>query len=337
MSKPRATIRDVARRAEVSVSTASNALNNKSEVAEETRRRVFSAARDLHWTPNALIRSLQSGRTNTIGVRTWSLATDPAHGITLSFLKGVCDQIALSGHDVLLYSNFGGENGVRADAFLDGRVDGVIVVPHGMTGDEMDRLAESHLPSVLVYSDYLAGRAGTVTIDNAAGIDAAVAHLIALGHRRIAFSAPLTTFDFRERRAAYQRGLEKRGLAFDPALVLVLDQYGSKLAPLCAEMLALPQQPTALIAGDDTLALRWRDALSANQKHVPHDFSLIGFDDSPNALTAPGLTTVRQPAEEVGRTAALFLERLIGGAAPDQCQAQLPVTLIVRGTTGPPA
>jgi len=229
MSNRWTTLRDVAKRAEVSVSTASKAFNNKSQVAPQTRQRVLQAAADLHFTPNALIRSLQRGKTNTVGVFTWPVRVHPARHITMHLLQGIADGIAETRHDLLLYSHFPGRaEQVPVTTFLDGRIDGVILGPHALSAEGLESLAAAGLPTVVLYHEPVPETMGMVGIDNVAGVLATVDHLVDLGHRRIAFYAPLSSFDFRKRLEGYRQGLEWRGIPPDPALCVVAEHSHPK-------------------------------------------------------------------------------------------------------------
>lgn len=329
-------LRDVAERAGVSVATASKALNDKAQVAPETRRRVREAADALHFMPNALVRSLQQGRTHTVGVCTWAIKSDSVQDITQSLLAGVAAGVASTGLDLLLYSL---EPAVRraltAASFRDGRVDGAILGPTVLSTSSLMGLAETGLPTVVIYRRDVPDSIGSVCIDNAAGVNAAVKHLVALGHRRIAFCGPQTTPDMRERFAAYRQGMKQYQLPWDTQLAVLSDDWHIDPSAACDLLLALPDPPTALLAGDDYIAFGCWKALAARGINVPYDMSILGFDDC-TAAAAAGLTTVRQPAEKVGRLAGQFIGNLIGGAPAAKCQSQLPVELIVRTSTAPP-
>lgn len=331
-----ATIRDVAHRAGVSVGTASKAFNNKGKLAAETRRRVLEAAAELNFAPNALIRSLQRGRTYTIGVLTWDVRTDPSRDITMHLLKGMTEGIADAHCDTLLYSLLEDRPAERmAATLLDGRADGIIVAPGLLPQAGWNGLATSGIPMVAVYRRDVSETIGYVGVDNQTGILAAVDHLRGLGHRRIAFYASYPTFDFVERGEAYRLGLERNGLPFDPA-IFTLDPATTPTA-FCNTLLSLSERPTAVIAGDDADTINLMEVLRARGLRVPEDISLIGFDDAAAAVVPPGLTTIRQPAREVGRTAARFVNALIQGASAAECRTVLPVEFIVRGTTCPPS
>ena len=338
MAQRRATISDIALRAGVSVGTVSNVFNGKGRFAEDTRDRVLKAARDLHFTPNALIRSLQSGRTHTIGVFTWAVPFNTSRDISLLLLKGIMDGVTVADCDTLLYSRHPHEDEVTASFFLDRRVDGLILGPGGLSADGLQALAKAKLPTVAMYQGDVPDGIGAVNIDNVAGVTAAIQHLAALGHHRIAFYSSLHTFDFSERLRGYHAGLEQAGLPYDAALHVTSNTmlYREGMDEICDYLLALPCPPTAIIACDDSAAFALLEVLTGRGLNVPSDMSVIGFDDAPAASSSPGLTTIRQSAEQVGRLAAEFVQRILCGEPVSTCRRTLPVEFIVRHTTAPP-
>lgn len=333
-------ISDVARQAGVSISTVSKALNNTGRLSTETRARVLAAAADLHFRPNALIRSLQGGRTHAVGVFTWEFREDASRDITMHLARGMAEGIASAGYDMLVFSHFAGRTPDRAAAtLLDGRIDGLIVGPGQLDATGLAAVAQSGLPLVVVYQRAeVPENVGWVAIANAAGVTAAVRHLIDLGHRRIAFHAPLHSADFGERAAAYHDALLTHGIPPDPALRVTPDSSGTlSVGDACDRLLRLADPPTAILAGDDHRALLWIEELRRRGIAVPDEMSVIGFDDAVAAAHfAPGLTTIRQPAADVGRRAAGFVTALIDGASAGECRTVLPVEFIPRGTTAPP-
>lgn len=331
------TIRDVAAHAGVSVGTASKALNNQGRLSLETRAAVARAAEKLHFAPNALIRSLQCGKTGAVGVLTWSVRADGHYSIRLPLLEGISLGLSKVQSDLLLYSHYEGRNEVHATAtqFLDGRIDGVILSPY-LSIEVLESLALAGLPTVALYREPVPDKIGFVGIDNRSGMHQAVAHLVALGHRRIAFYAAKTSFDLLERRKGYEEALEHFGLPLDPSLCKAPEHYVAQVPQDAAALLALKNPPTALIAADDHVALTWASELRARGLKLPEQMSLVGFDDAPGVSAAPGLTTIRQPAVSVGETAAFFVDQMIHGTPAEECRRVLPVELIVRGTTGPP-
>jgi LacI family transcriptional regulator len=331
----RATISDLARAAAVSVGTASNVLNGKGRHAETTRLRVIEAARNLQFVPNALIRSLQTGTTNAVGVFTWRLERGDWHDVTFDVLRGISRGLAEHGMDVLLYAAHPHEHNVEATYFLDGRVDAVVLAPGGLDREGIEAVAGAGVPVVALYQSDVPERVASVCIDNRMGVFDAMAHLVALGHRRIAFIGPTYTEDFRERRDAYGAGLARHGLRFDPDMCSA-EGLGTPdtVGPELARLLSLGRAPTALLCANDGYALAVLELLRQREVAVPNSVSVVGFDGSAQALTV-GLSTVRQPAEEVGAQAAQYARALVGGATLTECRTTLPVTYVAARTTAP--
>ncbi|MCW3054484.1 MAG: transcriptional regulator, LacI family [Chthonomonadales bacterium] len=331
------TIRDVALLAGVAVGTASKAFNRKGTLSTETRKRVLEAAASLHYVPNALIRSLQQRRTYTIGVLTWKIRASAARDITLDLLKGISEGVTEGECDTLLYSRRPERMAnITAATFLDGRIDGLIMGTNELDQSQLQALVESTLPVVVLYQRDVPQGLGWVDVDNRTGIASAVDHLIALGHRRIAFYAPFFTFNYSEREHGYRQALQRHGISPDPALCFIGTRQAPHAGEACKVLLTLPDPPTALIAGDDAAAFECIAALEERGAHVPEAISVIGFDDVADAATSPGLTTIHHPAEQVGYTAARFVEQIIQGAAPEDCRSIQPVQLVVRNSTAPP-
>ncbi len=330
------TIADVARAAGVSVGTASNVLNGKGRHADATRARVIQAAARVHFAPNALIRSLQTGTTNTIGVFTWRVYLGAWHDMTLDLLRGISKGLAETSRDMLLYARHPHEGNVDPAYFLDGRVDAVILAPGGLAPSELNVLAQSSLPIVTLYQSSIPSSVASVRIDNRSGIRAAVDHLVRLGHRRIVFLSPDYSDDFCERRDEYLNSLDRHGLEPKPEWApLASLGRDADVEPSIARIASMSERPTALVCGNDGVAIAALDALRAHRLRVPGLMSVTGFDDSAASRNAD-LTTVRQPAEEVGMQAARYVEELLSGKTGDQCRSLLPVKFIVRGTTAPP-
>ncbi len=333
MSSGRAKLKDVAGKAGVSLSTASKALNNSQDVAEETRLRIRKIAKDLHFAPNALIRSLQRGTSNTIGICTWAVSVVPAtHSIAYNLLKGIADEVTESRQDLLLYSDFLGKRDEDlVHVFMDGRVDGVIVGPHVLNQYGLEELVRAGIPAVVLYNENAPAKMSKVTIDNRSGILAVMRHLYDLGHTRIAFTAPQNTFDYQARYSAYLYSMSVLGIQTPPAFHIGEESTPATINRVLDEW-AQTEMPTAIVAGDDSIAMKWIDALTKRGLNVPEDISITGFDDAPGAASSPGLTTIRQDAEAVGRHAVMFVNAILLSTDPQPQHIMLPVELVVRNS-----
>lgn len=351
--KQRTTIRDVAERAGVSPATVSNHLNGKGRLGAETRERIRVAMDELHFTPNGLIKALQRRRTHVLGLLIGgmeALQQHPEQSITLPLLSGIYDAADAAAHDILLYTGWPSrpERSTGRD-FLDGRVDGLLWLAPNIDSPALARMAAAGLPVVAMLTRRVPEHVAYIDAENVAGARALVEHLIAQGHRRIAFAGPQHASNFVDRYRGYREALAAAGIAEDPALVATGNELrqGSPLelrfgnpalyAALLDRWLALPEPPTAIFVCTDTWAARVAEAAAARGLTIPGDLALAGFDDAPLASAlCGGLTTVRQPFAEVGRAAVEQMLCLVEGAAPAECSRTLPTQLVVRASTAAP-
>jgi LacI family transcriptional regulator len=324
------TIRDVARAAKVSVATVSRALNGHDNVTEEVRRRVLAVAHELRYSPHHAARSLSSRRTHTIGV-----VLPDLHGEFFSELMRGIDQVARERGLHLLVSSYHGHPEEQASALraMRGRVDGLLVMsPHA--GD-LDFLSENlaALPAVLINSQPTDGEQIALGIDNYGGARTLVEHLIATGHRRIAFIAgPENNFDAHERLRGFRDAMRAIGQA-DPWVVP--GDFGEASGHAAGRsLLVAKERPEAVFAANDMMALGCLFAFSQAGVRVPKEIALAGFDDIPLArYVVPSLTTMRVNIAELGAHAMRMLLDLRDGGDPGDRPAPMVPELIVREST----
>lgn len=327
------TIKDVARVAQVSVATVSRALNGHGNVAEEVRRRVLAAANELRYTPHAAARSLSSRRTQTLGV-----VLPDLHGEFFSELVRGIDQVAREHRLHLLVSSYHGhpeEQGAALRA-MRGRVDGLLVMSPFVAapGPLAEELAPT-LPTVLINTQHATAGVISLGVDNYGGAVAMVEHLVASGHRRIAFIAgPSDNFDAHERLRGYRDALN-RLLPDAEEWVLPgdFDEASGHQAGL--EILGAQQRPDAVFAANDMMALGCLFVFAQGGVDVPGEIALAGFDDIPLArYVHPTLTTMRVNIAELGaRAASLLLTQIAGEAHADEGREALRPELIVRASS----
>jgi len=324
---------DVAREAGVSVATVSKVINGRYGVASETSARVLQVVHDLGYESSLVARSLRSHRTGVIGILVAGFEPFSAE-----ILKGVGTALRGSPYEVLVYAGGYDREGEgwerRSLSRLSGTlIDGAVLVTPSIVE------VEAGIPLVTI--DPHAGPAGlpSVQSDNFEGAVTATRYLLELGHRRIAFLAGRA--DLRSsvlRRDGYEHALAEAGVPVDPDLVRDGEYLRDVARERARELLCRHDRPTAVFAANDLSALGTLDLARELGLHVPGDQSILGFDDIPEAAQAePPLTTVRQPLQELGRTAIDLLVELLEGRTPDRPNVTLPTVLVRRDTTAPPA
>ena len=325
---PEATIRDVARRAQLSVATVSRALNGFDNVSEQAKERVAEAVRDLGYVPHAGARSLSLARTNAIGV-----VLPDLHGEFFSEIVRGMDREASRRGYLLLLSNLHGstEQATLALRAMHGRVDGLIVMAPTLTADDLAAALPSRLPSVLINTRDLGAERPSIHLDNTAGVVAVVDHLAALGRRRIVHIAgPAGNIDADERASAFRNACADRGLNCE----ILRGDFGQASGERgVAQLIESGHKFDAIFAGNDNMAIGSLQALQSAGIWVPTDVAVAGFDDIPLASHL-GLTTVRVRIAELGERA---LARLLSSMSkPDGGGEELHAPeLVVRNTTGP--
>ncbi len=331
-----ASINDVARAAGVSASTVSRALRGRAGVSEEVRDRIVEVAANLGYTASRSASSLASGRTFTIGVVVpyvgrWFFGT---------VLDAAEHVFSAAGYDVLLYNLGSPETRKRFFTKLPvrKRVDAVLSL---LIPDEEETAALLSL-GVPLATTVGAARPGfsVVGIDDRAGTEMAVRHLVNLGHRRIGMiegaSEPLHWTTPIERRQGYLDVLAEAGIVHDPALEADGEYTVAGGERAMTRLLAAARPPTAVFAQSDEMAMGALRALRRHRLKVPDDVSVVGFDDHELAEVV-GLTTVAQPVAGQGAEAArLLLRQLDEPAAELPEQVRMPIRLVLRETTAPP-
>jgi DNA-binding LacI/PurR family transcriptional regulator len=327
---------DVARLAGVSHQTVSRVINDLPNVRPETRSRVLEAIESLGYRPNNAARALATSRSATVGVVT---SNSDLWGPS-SALLGVEHAARAAGYFVSVASLGPGHAVAEAlSHFGEQYVEGVIVIaPEAALVHVADPIV-THTPVVMVGPSSSATEGVRVTsVDQELGATRAVRHLIGLGHRRIAHVAgPQEWFDASARAGAWRREVTGLGL---PAPMLLGDwtaHSGYHAGTLIREQIHArdPEAPTAVFVANDLMALGLVKALSDGGLHVPHDVSVVGFDDMPGAdYFGPGLTTVRQDFHALGRQC---IDTLLAGIRGDDEQpAPLQPELVLRESTAAP-
>ena len=330
---PRAvTLADIAREAGTSASTASRALSGRGYVSADARERLVAAAERLGYVPNASARTLKQKRSRVVGV----VVSDLRNQFYARLAAGIEQTLRAADYQMVLLSdnNENGEELAGARAFLAMRAPGVILTP---VGQDAASLLSRHGVAVVEVDRRLATIAcDAVVIDNERGAREATEHLLGLGHRRVALLVVATEWTTDAGRIrGYRAALRDAGIAVDERLILRIEAQApdaeERIAALFDEL-----EPTAVFAANNLLAEQaWR-VLRRRGLALPGDVSLVAFDDMPwMSMVDPGITTVAQPTDELGREAARLLVRRVEDPLCEPTEACLEPTLVVRGSTGP--
>ncbi len=330
-----ATIRDVAERAGVSTATVSRALNDRGYCSGAVRERVRAAAEALGYVPNAMARGLKTRQSRLIGL----LAPDPAEPAFCVVAQEVERVAAERGFQVLL--GIGRGDPAREEASLDQmlarNVDGLLIAPAGAPDAPVRRAVAAGIAAVVIADALGEPVVDAVRADNVGGSRQLAAHLLGLGHRRIALvNGRATSTAGREREQGFREAHAEAGAPIDESLIRHGGWETDDAAGLVAALLREPARPTAIVAASAPLAVGAMRALRAAGCRVPEDVALTSFDDVPLAAEFdPFLTTVVPPTATIGRLAAtMLLDRIAGDVVSSPREIVVPVTIEVRRSCG---
>ena len=334
MNDPAVTLADVAREAGTSASTASRALSGRGYVAPEVRKRLLAVADRLGYVPNLSARTLKQRTSRVVGV----VVSELGNQFYAALAAGVEQTLREASYQMLLL----GDNsdaaqeltGVRT--FISMRAPGVIMTP--ASNSAADLLVARGLPVVEVDRRLATSSCDAVVIDNERGAHDVVSHLIELGHTRIALLMARTTWTTDAGRLdGYRAAHTAAGLRVDRKLVVKIATHATDVRARIDALLD-EERPTAIFAANNLLAEQaWR-VLRERTLSIPGDISLVAFDDVPwMGMVQPGITAVDQPTFEMGRRAALLLLRRLDDPSCGRTIEVLEPSLVVRGSSGPPA
>lgn len=331
-----ATLRDVARTAEVSLSTASRYFRENGYVSADARERIRAAAQALRYRPNGVARSLRHQRTLTLAL----VVPEIENPFYTTVSRGVEDVASAANYAVMLCNTDEREDKQLwyLNALLERKIDGVLLVPCGQAAvDHCAHLDAAGVPFVLIDRKVPGTVADTVVGDNLQGARDLTRHLLALGHRRIALIGG-NPFDSvsQERSAGYQAALVEAGIEPDPQLLCEGHWDLDTGRQFTRELLSLDRPATALLCTNNVIAVGALLALRELGRRVPEDVALVCHDDIELAsLMDPFLTVAVQPAYDMGKRAtAILLNRLTGKLDPAPIHDMLPTQLIVRRSSG---
>jgi DNA-binding LacI/PurR family transcriptional regulator len=335
LTMPSATIRDVAKLANVSTATVSRVLNSIGPVTEETRQKVLGACAALNYSPNPIAQRLSLGRTHMIAV-VLPYLTLPS---IVERLRGVQYALDESEYDLIPFSVGSPE---KRDSRLKelsrrSRVDGLLMISVPPTEAQAETILSEGIPTVLI--DAYQPNLHRLIIDDIDGGYLATKHLIELGHQKIAIISdyidnPLGFSSTSDRHKGYRKALEEAGIPFKPVYQKQGEHSRDIARQLAIELLKIPDPPTAIFATSDTQAIGVLDAAHRIGIRVPQSLSVVGYDDIRDAEYVD-LTTVNQPLFEAGEQGAETLLEILKTPLDTPLEIQLPIHLTIRGTTAP--
>jgi LacI family transcriptional regulator len=329
-----ATMEDVARVAGVSTTTVSHVLNGTRPVSERTTARVMAAIDETGYSQNTIARALARARTQSLGLAISGLANPYFTDLIASV-----EQAATRARHTLLLGDTHDDPEHELEivrALVERRVDGLLLAPSaGAPEHALKYLATQSLPVVLLdrFVDASLDQIGSENVEPTAQL---VDHLASCGHRRIGMivgSPHLSTT--LERLAGYELGLERNGLAYEPALVESGESRRAEAGDATRRLLALPEPPTGLISGNNAMTIGVLEALKDRGMTVPDDIALVAFDDFEWAeFFSPRLTVIAQPTAELGEQAVELLLSRLEDPTLEPRTIRLPATFVHRDSCG---
>jgi len=326
------TIKDVAREANVSVATVSRVLNDSGPVSDETKKLIREVAGRMRYVPHSGARSLITSKTETIGV----LLPDLYGEFFSEVIRGMDDTAQKNGFHLLISRAYADRHGIEtAMKAMRGRVDGVVAMSPDLDENSLLNLP-STIPVVLLCSVPRGYEIDSLTIQNSRGAREMVAHLVGLGHRRIAIiKGAARNYDAAERLRGYRTALKDAGIAPDPALERDGDFTEAAGYSAVVELLELADRPTAIFAANDSMAIGALSALRESGVDVPGDMAVAGFDDIPLArYMDPPLSSVHVPICELGaRAVELLLHGITHKNDHQRRRERVSTELVIRRST----
>ncbi len=334
------TIYDVAKKAGVGIGTVSRVLNNSPKVSEATRKCVLAAVESLDYVPNPFARRLSTGKALSLAV----IAPFFTRYSSVERLRGVEAVIAETEYDLIVYNV---ETPAKRDQHFHQlaqrarNVDGLLIISFAPADEDVQRFQAAGIPTVLVDAKH--ANLSHVVTDDVMGGYMATKHLIDLGHRRIAFVGDVypNPFNFTssyERSLGYRKALKEAGIRPRREYVMAGEHGRDEAREMAYQLLDLNKPPTAVVAASDIQAVGILEAARERKVKVPQALSVVGYDDIEIAEYLQ-LTTINQSLFESGWRGAQMLFYVMGdngNVSEPRCKF-LPIRLVERGTTAPPA
>ena len=328
-------MRDVAKLANVSVTTISRVIRNNPHVSPQTREKVLRAVKKLNYYVNEGARSIIKKQTKTVGLGIF----DISNPFFPPLVRGVENTLNKFGYSLVLYNT--DEDHKKEEEFLrwmlEKRADGIILAPTGDSNQYLKDIVKRNVPMVFVDREVEEISADVVCVDNTDGAFAGVEHLIKLGHRRIGVVAcPRGVSTTEERIKGYLRALDVYGIEADETLLAVSKTSSESIMEATKKLSSIPDPPTAIFSCSNLVTLRILRVLKKLRKKIPQDLAFVGFDDVEwGEMLSPPLTAICQPAYTIGAAAAqILLQRLFKEGPEEKQKVVLKTDLVIRESCG---
>jgi LacI family transcriptional regulator len=329
-----ATIKDVAERAGVSVTTVSHVLNETRHVSPKLVARVRDAVESLRYQPNSVARSLRSKETRILGF----IVPDNSNPYFAEVARSIEDASFDRGYNLILCNSDEDPEKERAyiDVLLERQVDGIVFVASGGQPGHLQAILERNIPLVVMDREFENGPWDSIAVDNRDGGYQATSHLLKLGHRRIGcISGPPKLMPSKERIEGYYDALRDARIRVNTDLMCAGNFHADGGYAAMGALLDRADPPTAVFVCNDVMAVGALRAIAERQLYAPSDISVVGFDNIGLAnYVQPSLTTIAQPYEEIAQLATDVLIRRMKGDTSEPKKYRLKTTLIVRKSSG---
>lgn len=324
------TIKDVAKKASVSISTVSYAINGSDRISEETRERILKVAHEMNYVANSNAKMLKQKKTKAIGIffNSWF---GPVYS---ELVKGIEKSTHQRGYDLIACSQYGDTNSTASKYLRDRMVDGAIILSSSLSDERIKSFASPDLPIVVLDREIQADNIYSLLIDNFGGAFAATKALIAAGNKEIyLFTGPEDSYDAQKRQEGYIAALGYFNIPLDSDLLIHCDFEEKSAYQAMVSILESGARPTAIFSSNDEMALGIIRAAKEYAIKIPKDLKIIGFDDIQMAeRLEPSLTTISHQKIEMGELAAQMLIDAVESEASSETLKILPTKLIARDT-----
>ncbi|MCJ8011613.1 LacI family transcriptional regulator [Paenibacillus sp. KQZ6P-2] len=309
-----ATIKDVAKHANVSTTVVSKALNGYTDVSEETRKKVLKAVEDLNYSPNMLAKNLKQKVTKSIALIFSNFEySNGKDGVLFKMMTGIFEAASHYNYEVLLYTRSLSEQQDKSywQFCKEHKVSGAVITGLKTTDPYFLEIVDSNFPCVVIDADITGTNTGSIMTDNVEAAKCAVQHLVNHGHRRIGMvNGHNYAVVSKERQEGYRQALEQNDIDYDPSIVVNGDYTEEYAYELADSYLQAHPEMTAIFFASDLMAIGFMSRCRELNIHVPKRLSIIGFDDIVlSSYTTPRLTTVHQDFQHM---AFMAFEQVIG-------------------------